>query len=117
MLIDACQSAGSGGRPLVFTFAVSAAQLLPPALMAALPHNSTGAHNVICKGMLADDELSSNFLLAGLCCILLPCALLVSCKLATPNQQGGRSPAGAQCQLITAACCSGCTWLMLQCCM
>lgn len=42
VLVDACQSAGSGGRSLLFTFAITAAQLLPPALMAALPVNSTG---------------------------------------------------------------------------
>ena len=42
VLVDACQSAGSGGRPLRFSFAAASRQLLPPTLLAALPSNSTG---------------------------------------------------------------------------
>ena len=51
VLVDACQSAGSGGRPLLFTFAITAQQLLPPALMAALPVNSTGTSRAARPGV------------------------------------------------------------------
>ena len=37
VLIDACQSAGSGGRPLQFSFSIASTQLLPPQLLAAFP--------------------------------------------------------------------------------
>ena len=33
--MDACQSAGSGGRPLQFSFSIASTQLLPPQLPAA----------------------------------------------------------------------------------
>ena len=39
--VDACQSFGSGGRPLTFTFLLTSAQLQSPELLAQLPRNSS----------------------------------------------------------------------------
>lgn len=38
--VDACQSFGTGGRPLLFDFRISSSFLLPPQLLAQLPVNS-----------------------------------------------------------------------------
>ena len=52
VLIDACQSAGSGGRPLQFSFFIASEQLLPPQLLASFP-----APGPQCSVTLARDAL------------------------------------------------------------
>lgn len=39
--VDACQSYGSGGRPLTFTFLLTSPQVLPPSLLSQLPFESS----------------------------------------------------------------------------
>ena len=50
--MDACQSFGSGGRPLLFTFLLQSTQLQAPELLAQLPRDSTQ-----CSFTLARDAL------------------------------------------------------------